>query len=115
MNEVKPLDQFALFERARSFWPARIELDDPSALYVLYERNEKAAEGDGELLQLAMWAFHQALHRYAENVRRQGCLTISPERVTFDEFDRSMRLNLADGSWSAERVQWEQSTIRRER
>ncbi|WP_156360116.1 hypothetical protein [Sphingomonas sp. Leaf10] len=101
------MDKVELFERVRILWPKRIEIEDSNALWRVYKCIEEFAPDDDHWLQLAAWAFHQALHAYADRVRSEDCLTISPENVFFEEFDRRMRFNLADESWEMERKLYE--------
>lgn len=101
------MDKVALFEWVRSRWPERVELDDPEILYRLYQQNEEALSPEDDWHQLALWAFHQAVSAYAAKVASADCLTLSPKYISFEEFDRRMRFNLADECWVVEQAVYE--------
>lgn len=63
-----------------------------------------------EWIQLANWAFHQALWALAKGTVTERI--IRREDVTFDMFDYWMRSNLSDESWEEERREYEDSPPR---
>ena len=107
-----------LFERVRSLWPDAVVLKDHSnqdgdnALWSLvhtYEAIERDIEDD-DWLALAAWAFHQALTELAMLKLSAGEQVVMPASVTLASFDRDMRANLDDDSWTIERQNYGQMT-----
>jgi hypothetical protein len=66
----------------------------------VYDAIELQLEGD-DWLSIAAWSFHQALNGLAKSKIAAGETTLRPADVSFEWFDRLMRKNLADASWSA--------------
>lgn len=100
-----------LFERVRSLWPDAVVLkahsngvgDTPLwSLVHTYEAIERDIENDN-WLDLAAWAFHQALTELATAKLSAGEQIVMPASVTLASFDWEMRANLDDGSWAIER------------
>ena len=119
------IDKWRLFERTRARWPEAF-LITPAAgdrcfesepqLTRTYRDIESACDPGGEWtqddewVQLANWAFHQALWKLAEGAER--ATRIHRKDVTFGMFDECMRSNLSHPSWAEERSEYQESPTR---
>ena len=105
-----PVNGNDLFNRVRALWPHSIILKsdgpwnegDPIWTVVgIYEEIEGRLSGDGDdWIQLAAWAFHQALFDQAKQKLVAGQYALRPDEISFEAFDRRMRKNLSDDSWA---------------
>jgi hypothetical protein len=69
------------------------------ALNEIYWPLEDKLGSDDKWLSLGAWAFHQSLAEHVRKHELSDCfLDISD--VSFSDFDRNMKENLADDSWS---------------
>lgn len=95
-----------LFERARALWPEPIPHtgDKLEALNEAYWPLEERLGHEDEWLSLAAWAFHQSLWEHVVSAGVADSPILSPSDVPFSTFDRYMRENLQDVSWSDERA-----------
>jgi hypothetical protein len=109
-----PIDKTKLFESTKERWPTFPIT--PSNGVAIYLSIEEACDPRGEWtqtdewVQLANWAFHQALGALAESGTSER--TVHREEVTFDLFDEWMRFNLSDDCWEDERHEYEASPSR---
>lgn len=103
------MDKQALLDRVKSLWPAAVTLrpdGGQSALNSIYWPIEERLEADtDEWLQLAAWSFHQALAELAKS--NSGRAAVRPADVSLEAFDRWMRMNLADETWSKVRKDYD--------
>ena len=106
------VNRVALFEVTKSLWPETINLtQDPAGTHDIYWTLEKSVRSDDDWQQIAMWSFHQAFGELEQQASIDRVSVISPHAVSFADFDRCMRGNLAgDKCWAAERVLWENDT-----
>lgn len=109
------MDPRQLFARSRTLWPDMIllrserdwEEGQPIRTIVhIYDAIEDQVESD-DWLSLGAWAFHQALTTLARHKIAAGNHDLRPSDVTFEAFDRFMRLNLADPSWTEVRESYD--------
>lgn len=101
-----------LFERAKALWPEENPLGDAvkngaevyetPSLVATYDAIEAQIGKGDDWAQISAWAFHQALWSEATVALHRGATSVSRETVSFDAFDKRMRRNLQDASWSAE-------------
>ena len=107
------MDKQALLDRVKSLWPDAITLrpdGGQDALNNIYWPIEEGLEAEAnEWLQLAAWAFHQALGELARCRVDSGCAAVRPADVSLEAFDRWMRKNLADETWSEVRKDYDLS------
>ncbi len=104
------IDKIALFETTKALWPATVRVSEhPEATHDIYRSHEEAVSQADNWLQLALWAFHQALVDHEKRALAKG-LPLHPHEVAFKEFDRWMRMNLnGDDCWLDERAEYESS------
>lgn len=108
-----PINKRGLFERAKALWPEMIDLEGMSrrgecadaeqVLVELYCKVEASIEESDHWMQIAIWAFHQAISESAikENTK------VYPRCVGFEDFDHMMIENLqGDDCWIDERREW---------
>jgi hypothetical protein len=97
-----------LFERARALWPQPVlhTGDKREALNKVYWPLEEQLGHEDEWLSLAGWSFHQAFWEHAFSADAADSPMLSPADVPFSIFDRYMRENLQDDSWSDERAKY---------
>lgn len=102
---VGPIDPQALFQRVKGFWPQTLVL----GAQPLQTLNEIYWPLDGqfgdEWLNLGAWAFHQSLCEWVREAELSDC-SLDIDGVAFLVFDRQMRENLADESWSEDRADY---------
>jgi len=105
------INKFALFEAAKSLWPATIDLTkDPDGPHDIYWALERIVPVDDDWQQITMWPF-QALDEMEKRAAATGVSIIAPHAVRFADFDKCMRSNLAgDECWAMERAFWESDT-----
>src|SRR5690349_5274221 len=105
------MDKQALYDRAKSLWPDAITLrpdGGQEALNNIYwPLEEKLEESGDEWIQLAAWAFCQALGELADIKASSGHTSVRPRDVSLETFDRWMRKNLADETWSGVRKEYD--------
>jgi hypothetical protein len=106
------LDKHELFQRTASLWPDAIVLSgasgDLETLNAIYWPLEKhLASSSDDWAQLAAWAFHQALAQLAATKLASGKTSLRPEEIPFETFDRWIRMNLLDESWSGVRKEYD--------
>ena len=105
------MDKQALLDRVKSLWPDAITLRPDGgheALNNIYWPIEAKLEESGEeWIQLAAWAFHQALGEVTDAKARSGHSSVRPADVTLAAFDRWMKKNLSDETWSAVRSEYD--------
>ena len=105
------MDKQALLNRVKSLWPDAITLHSnggQDALNNIYWPIEARLEDDGdEWTQLGAWAFHQSLWELAETSIDAGRLVLRPKDVSLEAFDRCMKSNLSDESWSKVRGEYD--------
>ncbi|MFC3579359.1 hypothetical protein [Sphingomonas hylomeconis] len=103
------VNKLALFEAAKSLWPATIDLTkDPDGPHDIYWALERIVPVDDDWQQIAMWSFHHALDEMEKRAAATGVSVIAPCDIQFAEFDKCMRSNLAgDECWAIERAFWE--------
>lgn len=106
------VNKLALFEAAKSLWPATIDLTkDPDGPHDIYWALERIVPVNDDWQQIAMWSFHQALNEMEKRAAATGVSVIEPHAVQFADFDKCMRSNLAgDECWAVERAFWESGT-----
>ena len=99
-----PINAHALFERVRTLWPQSLVLgSNPlQALNDIYWPLEEKLGHDDEWLTLAAWCFHQSLWQIVRKAELSKS-SFDIDDVPFSVFDRNMRENLADESWSEDR------------
>lgn len=96
------IDPHALFERVKQLWPSSLELGpNPHQTLndIYWPLSEKIGEDD-EWLSLAAWAFHQSLCQQTSTMGQKDRAPRLSDLVPFAVFDRNMRENLSDASWS---------------
>jgi hypothetical protein len=105
------MDKQALLDRVKSLWPDAITLrlgGGQDALNNIYwPLEEKLEASPDEWLQLAAWAFHQALGELAKYNVDHGQAALRPADVSLEAFDRWMRNNLDDETWSEVRKDYD--------
>ena len=102
---ARPIDPQALFERVKGFWPQTIVLG-AQALQTLNDIYWPLDDQfDDEWLNLGAWAFHQSLWEWVSKAELSDC-SLDIDGMTFLVFDRHMRENLADVSWSEDRADY---------
>ena len=105
------MDKQALLDRVKSLWPDAVTLradGGQGALNNIYWPIEQRLEADAnEWLQLAAWAFHQALEELPQHRVDAGRGAVRPADVSLDAFDRWMKKNLADETWSEVRTDYD--------
>ncbi len=119
------IDKMKLFESTRDRWPLSFRVTPadrvPSfkaepELVAVYRSIEESCNPIGERtqsdewIQVANWAFHQALWAVAEDGATER--VVRREDVTFAMFDYWMRSNLSDESWDEERQEYDDSPSR---
>lgn len=102
-----PVDPHVLFQRVKALWPQRLVLgNNPfQALNDIYWPLEDSIGHDDEWLSLGAWAFHQSICECVDNAELSDC-SLDIDDVPFLVFDRNMRKNLSDDSWSEERADY---------
>ena len=104
------MDKRELFDRTQSLWPDAIVVTKSAAsdgaLNAIYWRIEDRLGAD-DWAQLAAWAFHQALCELAETRIAAGKTSLSSKDVSFESFDRWIRMNLRDESWAKVRREYD--------
>jgi hypothetical protein len=105
------IDKQALLNRVKSLWPDAITLrpdGGQEALNSIYWPLEEGLEDHGdEWIGLGAWAFHQALGELAQIKAKAGRAALRPADVSLEAFDRWMRNNLSDESWSEVRKEYD--------
>ncbi len=109
------VDPKALFLRARSLWPDKIDLgrrpvsglvvEGGQILIDLYEAIDASVDVEDEWLQLAAWAFHQALWGANKRTTRPDGFLYTAD-VSFSDFDDFVKFNLSNDSWAAIRAEY---------
>ncbi|WP_425993749.1 hypothetical protein [Caulobacter sp. DWR1-3-2b1] len=109
-----PNSRNELFENVRARWPEELLilneqialpaiLTEPSD-WTVYKSIEKSISSEGEWINLAAWAFHQALNTLLHRSWEARSGVVRSNDVSFQLFDVKMKSNLADSSWAAERA-----------
>ena len=108
------IDKTKLFESTKRRWPSFTIA--PSDGVTIYNSIDEACAPTGEWtqsdewIQLANWAFHQALGALAKAGAAER--NVHRDEVTFDLFDEWMRFNLLHECWEEERREYDASPSR---
>jgi hypothetical protein len=120
-----PVEKRRLFEQARDRWPRRMRVfptkgfprfnAEPSLVDVHNDIQAACDPKSGwteedEWTGLANWSFHQALWAVADQSTEER--DVDRDDVTFERFDECMRFNLSADCWTAERREYEESSLR---
>lgn len=92
-------------------WPDAVchvsESGTCDALNNVYRRLEEQLNGQADQwMQLAAWAFHQAVSELARAKSPAPRAALGRHEVSFEAFDWWMRMNLSDESWAEVRAQY---------
>lgn len=110
-DKLPHMDKRILFERTRSLWPDAVchfsETGTGEALANIYRHvEEQLGRHSGQWMQLAAWAFHQAVSELARLKSPAPRAALCRHEVSFEAFDWWLRMNLADESWAAVRTEY---------
>ena len=105
------MEKRILFERTRALWPEAVcHVDETGTCYALsniYRRlNEQLGSHADGWMQLATWAFHQAVSELALIKPPAPQAALRRHEVSFESFDWWMRMNLSDNSWVDARAKY---------
>lgn len=108
-----------LLAEVKTYWPETIDISDghPTGgtgfsfptLSLAWDKAEESANETYQLIQLGVWAFFQAAHRFSRSAFAEACSEISADDVELAVFDHYMRDNLAGESWENERAVYNES------
>jgi hypothetical protein len=104
-SKLPHMEKRILFERTRSLWPDAVCHLNPSgtreALCNVYRRIEEQRGGQSDnLMELAAWAFHQAISELAMIKPPAPRAALRRHEISFEAFDWWLSANLTDLSWT---------------
>jgi len=105
------MEKRMLFERTRSLWPDAVcHVNETGTCYTLNniyrQLDEQLRSQADDWMQLAAWAFHQAVSELALIKPPAPRATLRRHEVSFESFAWWMRMNLADDSWAEARAKY---------
>jgi len=107
----------SLYKQVLREWPEEIDISDGENrgddgflslnLTSTFDKLEKKIGIENPWLEIGNWAFNQALWRNAKNNFTNDQFVVKRSDVTIEEFDKYLRSNLKDESWSKERKEYQ--------